>query len=179
MWQCKWLSLVGKFATNASGAIWWSNLELMQVEPPLAGEITQVLDALPWVRCASGNVLLSHRFFLHFPISCFFLFSLFNLKCVSAVTLFVISKKLIYKICEGNKLLHHFSMPPLFLNKEWEMLQIKQVILHQRSSIRQHIIIHHAAKRLDDFCNGKLVHICLFVAALLLLLHWSWSPETF
>ena len=40
----------------------------------LAGGITQVLDALPWVRCASGNVLLSHRFFLHFPISCFFLF---------------------------------------------------------------------------------------------------------
>ena len=38
-------------------AIWWPNLELMHVEPPLAGEITQVLDAIPWVRCASGNVL--------------------------------------------------------------------------------------------------------------------------
>ena len=29
----------------------------MQVEPPLAGEITQALYAIPWVRCASGNVL--------------------------------------------------------------------------------------------------------------------------
>ena len=26
------------------------------MEPPLAGEITQVRDALPWVRCASDNV---------------------------------------------------------------------------------------------------------------------------
>ena len=45
-----------KFVTNASGAIWWPNLELMQVEPSLAEEITQALDAIPWVRCASGNV---------------------------------------------------------------------------------------------------------------------------
>ena len=28
----------------------------MQVAFHLAGEITQVLDAIPWVRCASGNV---------------------------------------------------------------------------------------------------------------------------
>ena len=28
----------------------------MQVAFYLAGEITQVLDAMPWVRCASGNV---------------------------------------------------------------------------------------------------------------------------
>ena len=48
---------MAKFGTNASCAIWWPNLELLQVEPPLAGEITQVLDAIPWVRCASGNVL--------------------------------------------------------------------------------------------------------------------------
>ena len=33
---------VAKFATNASGAIWWPNLELMQVAFYLAGEITQV-----------------------------------------------------------------------------------------------------------------------------------------
>ena len=31
MWQCKWLKLVSKFVTNAGGAIWWPNLELMQV----------------------------------------------------------------------------------------------------------------------------------------------------
>ena len=47
------------------GVIWWPNLELMQVEPPLAGEITQVLDAIPWVRCASGNVL-QNALKLHF-----------------------------------------------------------------------------------------------------------------
>ena len=44
--------------TISSCAIWWPNLELLQVEPPLAGEITQVLDAIPWVRCASGNVFV-------------------------------------------------------------------------------------------------------------------------
>ena len=55
---------MAKFATNSSGAIWWSNLELVQVEPPSAEEITQVRDALPWVRCASGNVSLKIRVFL-------------------------------------------------------------------------------------------------------------------
>ena len=30
----------------------------MQVGFYFAGEITEVLDAIPWVRCASGNVLL-------------------------------------------------------------------------------------------------------------------------
>ena len=30
---CKWSHLVVKFATNACGAIWWSNLKLMQVAP--------------------------------------------------------------------------------------------------------------------------------------------------
>ena len=55
--------LLAKFGTNASGPIWWPNLELMQVEPPLAGEITQVRDAIPWVCCASGNVysLVAHK----------------------------------------------------------------------------------------------------------------------
>ena len=28
----------------------------MQLAFYLAGELTQVLDAIPWVRCASGNV---------------------------------------------------------------------------------------------------------------------------
>ena len=41
---------MANFSTHASDAIWWPNLELMQVEPSLAGEITQVRDALPWVR---------------------------------------------------------------------------------------------------------------------------------
>ena len=31
--QCKLCHLVAKFATNASGAIWWPNLQLMQVVP--------------------------------------------------------------------------------------------------------------------------------------------------
>ena len=30
---CKWRHLVAKFATNASGAIWWPNLQLMQGAP--------------------------------------------------------------------------------------------------------------------------------------------------
>ena len=47
---------VAKFGTNASGAIWWANLQLMQVAFYLAGEITQVKESIPWVRCASGNV---------------------------------------------------------------------------------------------------------------------------
>ena len=36
---------MANFATNASGAKF------------LAGEITQVKESIPWVRCASGNVL--------------------------------------------------------------------------------------------------------------------------
>ena len=31
--QCKWCHLVAKFTTNASSAIWWPNLKLMQVAP--------------------------------------------------------------------------------------------------------------------------------------------------
>ena len=74
--------LVDNFATYANGAIWvtilqvmqvapsggqicnhlvaitcWPNLEPMQVTLYLAGEITQVKESIPWVRCASGNVL--------------------------------------------------------------------------------------------------------------------------
>ena len=40
----------------------------MQMEFYLAGEITQVIDSIPWVRCASGNVLE----FLSHPKSCSF-----------------------------------------------------------------------------------------------------------
>ena len=32
----------------------------MQVTFYLAGEITQVKESIPWVRCASGNVFNSH-----------------------------------------------------------------------------------------------------------------------
>ena len=46
------------------GAIWWVNLELMQVAFYLAREITQVSDAIPWVRCASGNVYFFYLFYL-------------------------------------------------------------------------------------------------------------------
>ena len=30
---CKWRHLLAKFATYGSGAIWWPNLQLMQVAP--------------------------------------------------------------------------------------------------------------------------------------------------
>ena len=63
---CKCRHLVAKFGTNASGAICWPNLALMQVAFYLAGEITQVIDAIPWVRCASGNVFF---YICHCPIS--------------------------------------------------------------------------------------------------------------
>ena len=43
----------------------------MQVAFYLVGEITQVLDALPWIRCASGNVYLIYVLFLHFFLSLF------------------------------------------------------------------------------------------------------------
>ena len=50
---------MAKFVTDASGATWWPNLEPMQVAFfLLAGEITQVKEAIPWVRCASGNVCI-------------------------------------------------------------------------------------------------------------------------
>ena len=39
----------------------------MQVSFSLAGEISQVLDAIPWVRCASGNVLFVCLVFILFP----------------------------------------------------------------------------------------------------------------
>ena len=63
--------MLAKFGTNGGGATWRSNFELIQVEPHTigqiwnqckrhsisrAGEITQVIDSIPWVRCASGNV---------------------------------------------------------------------------------------------------------------------------
>ena len=55
--QCKWHHLVVMFGTNTSGTTYnWPNLEPMQVAFYLAGEITQVKEAIPWVRCASGNV---------------------------------------------------------------------------------------------------------------------------
>ena len=47
-----------KFGTNTSGTTYnWPNLETMQVAFYLAGKITQVKESIPWVRCASGNVL--------------------------------------------------------------------------------------------------------------------------
>ena len=54
--------MVARFVTYASGAAWLPNLEPMQVAFfLLAEEISQVKEAIPWVRCASGNVRLSAR----------------------------------------------------------------------------------------------------------------------
>ena len=48
---------MAKFVIDTSGATWWPNLEPMQVAFFfLAEEITRVKEAIPWVRCASGNV---------------------------------------------------------------------------------------------------------------------------
>ena len=55
--QFWWHHMVVKFWTNTSGTTYnWPNLEPMQVALYLAGEITQVKESIPWVRCASGNV---------------------------------------------------------------------------------------------------------------------------
>ena len=43
----------------------------MQVAFYLAGEITQVLDALPWVRCASGIVFLIGLVYVDIDIDIF------------------------------------------------------------------------------------------------------------
>ena len=67
---CKWCHLVAKFVTYACSATWWPKLEPMlialhvgqicnQCKWHLAGEITQVKESIPWVRCASGNVWVS------------------------------------------------------------------------------------------------------------------------
>ena len=70
MWQCKWCHLVAKFETNASGAIWWPNLQLKQMAASGGQTCNQckwchvVAKFNPshgdnfWVRCASGNVSL-------------------------------------------------------------------------------------------------------------------------
>ena len=72
---------MAKFATNACGSIWWPNLELMQVAPScgqfcnynancatwwsklepmliFSWRDNQVKEAIPWVRCAFGNVYI-------------------------------------------------------------------------------------------------------------------------
>ena len=58
---------VVKLYTNTSGNTYnWPNLEPMQVAFFVAGEITQVKESIPWVRCASGNVFrkdLRHNLF--------------------------------------------------------------------------------------------------------------------
>ena len=84
--SCKWCHLVAKFGTNASGAIWWPIFQLMQLMQvaPSCGQFfnsckwrhlvakfgtnasgatiswrdNSSLDAIPWVRCASGNVCI-------------------------------------------------------------------------------------------------------------------------
>ena len=71
--QCKWRHLVAKIGTNACDAIWWTILQLMQIAP------SQVIDSIPWVRCASGNV-----FVLRAKIENWFRFSLlFGNGCLS------------------------------------------------------------------------------------------------
>ena len=49
---------MAKDGTNSNCIKYWPNLEPMRVTLYLAGEITQVKESIPGVRCASGNVLL-------------------------------------------------------------------------------------------------------------------------
>ena len=51
--------LVAPLGSKTSGTTYnWPNLEPMHVAFFLDGEITQVKESIPWVRCASGNVLV-------------------------------------------------------------------------------------------------------------------------
>ena len=56
--QCKGCHLVVKFVTNASGARRCSNLQICKM--------IQVIDSIPWVRCASGNVYHLFRNLVNF-----------------------------------------------------------------------------------------------------------------
>ena len=51
-------AIIAKIGTNADCITYGPNFKPMQVAFYLADEITQVLDAVPWVRCASGNVII-------------------------------------------------------------------------------------------------------------------------
>ena len=50
MWQHKLRNLVAKFETNASGAIWWPNLHLMQVTASISGSVVPLAMFLELVR---------------------------------------------------------------------------------------------------------------------------------
>ena len=56
--QCNWCHKVAKFVINASGAIWCPNLQPIrnQFQTILVEKFTQVMDSIPWIRCASGDV---------------------------------------------------------------------------------------------------------------------------
>ena len=46
----------GQICNNASGAIWWPNMQLMQVVPWCVAKSNSSHGVNFWVRCASGNV---------------------------------------------------------------------------------------------------------------------------
>ena len=75
--QCMWRHLVAKFETNKSGAIWWPNLQVMQMmlsggqicsqskKCHLVAKLSLSHGVNFWVRCASGNVCYACRKDLH------------------------------------------------------------------------------------------------------------------
>ena len=76
----------------------------MQVTFSFAGEVTQVLDAIPWVRCASGNVYF--YFSLLFTLLYFFLLFFFYfvflsiiITVLSLTSPFVVCPFLIFTFC--------------------------------------------------------------------------------
>ena len=98
---------MAKFATNASGAIWWPNLQLMHVVPS-GGQIFNwckwrhlvakfAINASHgvnfWVHCASGNVYFNlfvffYLIFFFFFISRLFIFLKFNTLNILSFQLF-------------------------------------------------------------------------------------------
>ena len=72
---------VGKLFNQCNSAIWWPNFQPMQVAPSGSDStqfekkwlenISQIMDSIPWVCCASCNVF---QFFLNCFLHVFFLF---------------------------------------------------------------------------------------------------------
>ena len=53
----QWTVENGHFVVPSGGHASSAKLEPMEVAFFVAGEMTQVKESIPWVRCASGNIL--------------------------------------------------------------------------------------------------------------------------
>ena len=110
----------------------------MQVAFYFAGEITQVLDAIPWVRCASGNVciewptpavfkffplsgmVLHHKEFCRFPVSTHFPYSKETGETTKSLEKVIISRNFVFS-CFWSLISSRLRKCLLFKNKSHMM----------------------------------------------------------